>query len=436
MRPNTDMQYNRPGKLLHRRDALEGVRSSRTDKRVLALLLFAALSICVVRAWADETPPSPSASSSLAAAPALQPALVGALAANSKPMSFDAGPIGKLYLTGAVSGLVQWQTNVVPGDYATQKDLSNGQIFLNKPDGLVQFFLQLGVYSLPDLGVPYLRFSRATSDFYGPFSQGYVKIAPSDSFSVEAGKLPTLIGAESTFSFQNLNIQRGLLWNQENAVNRGVQVNYTKGPLALAASWNDGLYSDKWSWAWLSATWSFDKSNTLAVIGSGNTTRTSISTTATPLFLNNEQMYNLIYTHTAGQWTFEPYLQYTYVPRIPSIGAMQNASTYGAALLMNYACPSDAKVGGVKLAGVSLPIRVEYIGSSGLAVNGAPNLLYGPGSRAWSVTVTPTYQYNTFFARTELSYVGTRDTSPGFVFGPSGTDTTQTRALLEIGILF
>ena len=437
MRPNTDTQHKRQGKPLHRSSAWDGMGSPRANKLVLARFVWVGLSIGCAQAWADGTPSSASTASSLAPAPpSLQPALVGALTANPKPMSYDAGPLGKVYVTGVASGLAQWQTNVVPGDYGGQRDLSNGQLFLNKPDGLVQFFLQVGVYSLPDLGVPYVRSDTATSAFYGPFAQGYLKLAPNDSFSIEAGKLPTLIGAESTFSFQNLNIQRGLLWNQENAVNRGVQVNYTKGSLALSASWNDGLYSNKWSWAWLSATWTFDKSNTLALIGSGNTTRTTVSTTATPLVLNNEQLYNLIYTHTAGQWTFEPYLQYTHVPRTPEIGALQDASTYGAALLMNYACPSNGQIGGLKLAGVSLPVRVEYIASSGNAANGAPNLLYGPGSRAWSISVTPTYQYNAFFARTEFSYVGTSDTSPGFVFGPNGTDKTQTRALLEFGIVF
>ena len=420
------------------RNAANGSRSPRLRNAAAACFACAALSLGSVGVGADETaqPPAPDSTSLAAAAPSLQPSLVGALTADPKPVSYDAGPLGKVYVTGVVSGLGQWQNNVVPGDYGGQRDLSNGQLFLNKPDGLVQFFLQVGAYSLPDLGVPYVRSNTATSAFYGPFSQGYIKLAPNDSFSIEAGKLPTLIGAECTFSFQNMNIQRGLLWNQENAVNRGVQVNYTKGPLALAATWNDGVYSDHWSWAGLSATWTFDKANTLALIGSGNTTRTNISTTATPLFLNNEQLYNLIYTHTAGQWTFEPYLQYTHVPRAPEIGARQDASTYGAALLMNYALPGNAQIAGLKMGGVTLPVRFEYIASTGNAASGAPNLMYGPGSKAWSITVTPTYQYNAFFARAEFSYVGTSDTTPGLIFGPNGTDKTQTRALLEFGMLF
>jgi hypothetical protein len=228
------------------------------------------------------------------------------LAVNPNPASFDAGPLGKMYVTGAVSGLGQWQNNAAPGDRRWQSDLSNGQIFLNKIDGLFQYFVQVGAYSIPALGVPYIRTRNAINAFYGPFPQGFLKFAPTSNFSIAAGKLPTLVGAEYTFSFENMNIQRGLLWNQENAVNRGVQVNYTAGPVALAASWNDGFYSNQYSWAWLSATWTVDKANTLAFIGGGNTRHSTKATTATPLFQNNEQIYDLIYTHTPGAWTIQP----------------------------------------------------------------------------------------------------------------------------------
>jgi hypothetical protein len=385
-------------------------------------------------AFADEqTPAADASASSPPAAPTLLPAMSGPLAANSKPNTYDAGPLGNVYITGVASGFAQWQNNVVPGDRGNQADVSNAQIFLNKPTGLVQYFIQAGAYSLPDIGTPYIRAGKATNGFYEPFPQGYIKLAPNDNFSIMAGKLPTLIGAEYTFSFENMNIERGLLWNQENAVNRGVQANYAVGPVALSASWNDGLYSNVYSWAWLSATWTIDKSNALAVIGGGNTKRTTVSTLATPLFLNNEQIYNVIYTHTSGAWTFQPYLQYTHVPEIPEIGSLHDASTFGAALLMSYNFDSSDIA---KVPGFSLPVRLEYISSSGSVANGAPNLMYGPGSKAWSVTLTPTYQLNSFFARAEFSYVGAKDTTQGLAFGSDGNAKSQTRGLLEVGMMF
>ena len=57
------------------------------------------------------------------------------------------------------------------------------------------------------------------------------------------------MGAESTFTYQNFNIERGIVWNQENAINRGIQVNQTVGRyLSGAISWNDGYYSNRYSW--------------------------------------------------------------------------------------------------------------------------------------------------------------------------------------------
>jgi hypothetical protein len=346
------------------------------------------------------------------------------------------GPIGKFYITGVASGLGFWQSNPVPGDDHWVGDVSNGQIFINKPEGIVQFFAQVGAYSLPALGVKYLDAGTTTNEFFGPFPQGFLKIAPTEHFSIMGGKLPTLIGAEYTFTFENMNIQRGLLWNQENAVNRGVQVNYTLEPVTFTLSGNDGFYSNELSWISGSVTWAINSANTLSFVGGANTKHSDVSTTVTPVFQNNEQIYNLIYTYNQGPWTIQPYFQYTRVPRIPEIGALDSASTYGAALLVNYRFPSDAAIGGLKLEGLSLPARAEFIASTGNASDGAPNLLYGPGSKAWSITVTPTYQWKVLFARGEFSFMHAFDTTSGLAFGSKGNDDTQSRLLLEVGLLF
>ena len=362
-----------------------------------------------------------------ATSPVGMPSMCVPLCINPDPVKMESGVLGTIYVSGVASGLVQLQNSIFPGDYGHQSDVSNAQIFIQKTEGLVQFFVQVGAYSLPDLGLPYIPSGLATNAFYGVFPQGYLKLAPTKNFSIQAGKLPTLIGAEYTFSFENTNIQRGLLWNQENAVNRGVQLNYTAGPLNLSLSYNDGMYSNKYNWVTGSLAYTVNKSNSIAFIGGGSTSRTAISTSATPLYQNNEQLYNLIYTRTSGQWTIQPYLQYTFVPQSSLLKTTQDASTYGAALLCNYT---------VAKSGFSLPFRLEYITSTGSADKGAPSLIYGPGSKAWSVTLSPTYQYKRLFARAELSYVQANDITKGSAMGPLGNDATQSRALLEIGILF
>jgi hypothetical protein len=219
-------------------------------------------------------------------------------------------------------------------------------------------------------------------------------------------------------------------------VNRGLQVNYAQGAWTLALSVNDGFYSSHPSWISGSASYAIDKSNTLAFIGAGNTKETGVSTVRTPLFQNNQQIYNLIYTHTAGPWTIQPYVQYSHVPRLPQFGDNGSASTYGGAVLASFDFGSNAAPATVRVPGFKLAARAEYLDTSGSAADGTPNLLYGPGSAAWSLTLTPTYQYKNFFARGELSYVGARHITPGLAFGSDGSKGSQARGLFEVGVLF
>lgn len=396
-------------------------------KLLRTLVIGTVLGAFCTGAWAEEAGGQADPQTSIMA----QPSMLGPLVANPKPTSFDAGPLGKTYVTGVASALGQTQNVVAPGDKSSQADISNAQVIIQKPDGLFQFYAQAGAYSLPALGVPYMPATMTTDQFFGPLPVAFVKLAPTDSFSIQAGKLPTLIGAEVTFNFEDSNIQRGLLWNQENAVNRGIQVNYATGPLSLSLALTDGLYSNRLSWLIGSATYKFDASNMLTFIAGGNTQTDTTNTMATPVLQNNEQIYNLIYMYSSGPWLLTPYLQYTYVPKRPAIGMTRDASTLGSALIVCYSLETA-----FGLTGVNLPVRFEYIQSTGNPSDSTPNLLYGPGSKAWSITATPTYQRNIFFARAEFSYVGTANTTPGLVFGPNGNDRTQFRGLLETGIIF
>ena len=367
----------------------------------------------------------------LAAGPAVAdpvpfPAMSGPLNANASPTKLDAGPLGKIYITGALTGLAQYQDHVLPGDDKTLADLSNGQVFVQKTDGPIQFFIQAGLYSLPDLGSPYVKATDTTKNLYGVVPQAFVKIAPNSDFSIMVGALPTLIGAEYTFSFENMNIERGLLWNQETAVSRGVQANYAHGPLSVSVSLNDGFYSKRFNWISASLGYTINKQDSLTLVGGGNVSHTAHSSLATPLLQNNGEIYNLIFTHTAGPWIVQPYLQYTRAHAEPALGIPSGASTYGGALLLKY---SVSKL-------FSLAARAEYITQSGSRGGTTPSLLYGPGSSAWSLTFTPTYQKGIFFVRGEASHVGVSDLTPGFGFGSSLNRKSQNRLLLEGGFLF
>jgi hypothetical protein len=340
------------------------------------------------------------------------------------PATFDAGPFGKISVNGIVNGYGLVQSNHVPGDDTTQATLTNGQVFIQKADGRFQYYVQAGAYSLPALATPFLAADKTLTDLYGPVPQAFFKWQAGKNTSIQIGALPTLIGAEYTFTFENMNIERGLLWNQENAVNRGVQLNQTMGKFTASLSWNDGFYSNRYSW--LSGSLAYTKGpHTLAFVGGGNLGQTKFQTVATPV-QNNSSIYNVIYTYTKGAWIIQPYFQYSNVPTNESIGIGKGASTTGGAILASYAFKH----------GFSLPVRWEYIASSGSAAEESVNLMFGPGSSGTSITVTPTFQKAGFFVRGDVSWAHAMNYTPGTVFGSTGTDDNQTRAVAEIGFIF
>ena len=392
------------------------------NKTCLSLTLASLALLVALPAHAEETVPA--ATPAPATSPLSMPQMAGPLGLDTTPYSFEAGPLNKIYVTGVASAMGWAQNHATANDKAYRADVTNAQVFVQNNKGPAQFFLQAGVYDLPALGTSYLRATKTTSNTYGYLPQGYLKYAPTDNFSIMAGKLPTLIGDEYTFTFQNMNIERGLLWNQENAVNRGIQANYSSGPFSLSVSLNDGFYSNHYSWVTGLATYSIDSNNAIAVAGGGNFGESARSSFATPLAQNNSEIYNVMYTHTDGNLTINPYLQYTYVPENAGIGIASSASTYGAALLTKYTFDQNYSLAG----------RAEYIASTGGTT--APNLLYGQGSRAWSVTVTPTYQFNMFFGRFDASYTRAMRATAGSAFGTTGNEKSQGRLVLEAGIMF
>jgi hypothetical protein len=312
------------------------------------------------------------------------------------------------------------------GDKSFRANVTNAQVFVQNTQGPMQFYVQGGAYQLPALGQPYLRTVKTVDDTYGYIPEAYLKWAPNGNFSLMAGKLPTLLGDENTFTFQNMNIERGLLWNQTNGVTRGIQGNYATGPFALSLSWNDGFYSGRYNWITGVGSYSISNNDSIALSAGGSTTRDSHSSFVTPKAQNNSSLYDLMYTHTDGNWTLNPYLQYTHVPENRNIGINHSASTYGGAVLTKYSFDQNYSLAG----------RVEYIDSIGNAANGSPNLLYGQGSRAWSLTLTPTYQMNMFFGRFDASYTRAFRTTAGDAFGSTGDQKSQGRLMLEAGIIF
>lgn len=363
-------------------------------------------------------------------------------------INFSGGPLGTLSAEGVLSGAGTWQSHPVllgaaPGTYGTDRstrfDITNAELILQKTSGLVQFFAMAGSYNFPTLGEPILPTPVVPYDYYGAVPEAYITLAPTSTFSLEVGKLPTLMGGETTWSWMNQNIERGLLWNSENAVSRGVQTNYTMGPVAVSLSVNDGYYSNHYNVLTGLVSYTVNNTSTASVFfyhhfGSTVIPAGTRYAAATPENLDNSDIYNVLYTTKIGALTLSPYLQYIYAPSSAKLGAGYSHSDHvvGAAFLANYHFTPMW----------SMAERAEYEKSTGnpADTNGGNNNLlgYGPGSSAWSLTVTPTYQDKGFFTRVELSYVRVTGgaTGSGSVFGATGAQTNQVRAMIESGLTF
>ncbi len=410
---------------------------NKKTQRILQLMAGAATAMALMAGAQTPAPTAPAATPAAAVVPAADQPAASAPAPLSTfvltgplqwlpPVTLDAGPLGKLSVNGILTGFSVFQNNSVPGDNAAQATLSNGQIFIQKADGKVQYYIQAGVYTMPTLSVPFVSAQNTVSNYYGPVPVAYLKLPVGKTTQFLAGSLPTLMGAESTFTYQNFNIERGIVWNQENAVNRGIQVNQTVGKyLSAAISWNDGYYSNRYSFLSGSATLTKGP-HSLVYDGMGNLGSNVYQTAATPV-QNNGYMHAVIYTYAKGAWIISPYFQYGKLPTNARVGVVKGTSATGGAINASYAFKS----------GFSLPARVEFLSSSGSASDGSVNLLgFGPGSGGVTFTATPTYQKGGLYLRSDLAVVHASNYAPGAVFGNKGTDASQFRAVLEFGFIF
>src|ERR1019366_874055 len=101
--------------------------------------------------------------------------------------------------------------------------------------------------------------------------------------------------------------------------------------LTASLSWNDGYYSNRYSW--LSGSATFTKGpHTLVYDGMGNLGQTVYVTSAMPTYQNNGSMHAVIYTSSPGSWLVSPYFQYGNVPTNTKVGVTKGTSAIGGAV--------------------------------------------------------------------------------------------------------
>ncbi|MBV8668310.1 MAG: outer membrane beta-barrel protein [Candidatus Eremiobacteraeota bacterium] len=399
--------------------------------RAFACLFVLAVAFGVTaRAQASTPTPSPAAAATPAPAASASP--------SPSPMptstSLALGPLSvdgvfsafSLFTSGVnATGALDTPTGI---DVNNRTDISNAFLIVNKESGTFRYGFAAGAYNIPVVGFALNKTTQdgANTSLYGALPSVYVEFAPNNSFNLQAGKLATMTGQESTYTYEDINIQRGIIWNMEPAVSRGVRGTLTGSKFNGALEVNDGFYSGNRIGFEGQITNTPSSSTTFEIVFMVANASAPPNATAS---IANKQLLDPMLTYTTGKWTFSPYLLWVNSPKSAALGYINDEHAFGAVFMSTYALSSMW----------SLPLRVEYgrNGSSQSDTSANANLLgYGPGSGAWTYTLTPTYRRGIFFARAEASDVNVQGFTPGLAFSPSGMQTNQFRSGLEAGVQF
>ena len=350
------------------------------------------------------------------------------------------GSSEELQFSYALSGL-HWRDS----SPSHPNSLSNAAFIVQKKTGLFQYLVQSGQYTISTLGSPQDASSPLEKNGYGPIPHAYLSINPNPEWSLQVGKLLSMPGFENPFTYQNQNIQRGLLENQNNTISQGAQLNYVNKKLTLFGTLNDGFYSGQLTWLGLGGSYQFnDRHSSNWMIG-GAYKPSSVNTAVTPLLQNNSQILNLIHRIQWGAWSLTPYYQLTLVPSNSTTQLHSPARTEGYAFILNRSfealnaswLPQGSKF--------HLPLRVEQIKVSEDADGPSHSSVFGHNTQARSWTLTPTLQSGIYFLRAEWSryqlFQGARSSAPTSMqplqsMQPMQNSRPPLRFLLEWGFLY
>ncbi|MGK9451193.1 outer membrane beta-barrel protein [Acidithiobacillus caldus] len=361
------------------------------------------------------------------------PALAAVLPAMPPSINIHAGPLGQVQVGGLFAFAGRAQSNVYPGASGPagktfSAAVSDALISISKDTGTWQFYLEGGAYNFYVVGQPPSSTGNIINATFGPLPLAYVQYTPSKNFNIQIGKLPAIPGITPLTALisDSYDIEFGLTGAQQQTITRGIQANYTLGPVSASLAWTDGPYSNRYNWAVGQIAYSVSKASTVIAQAGGNLGRTGYSTSAASSYLNNSDFYLLGYNYSGNRWNVFGYLQYQKLLATRR-GGRSHGDQYGASIDANYAFTPH----------YSLSTRVDYIAYSDQAAVANPNngMGYGPGSRAVSLTLSPIYQYKHWFAEGDLSYVHVYHYQTGDVFGQNGTAPNQFVAMVNVGFL-
>ncbi len=314
-------------------------------------------------------------------------------------------------------------------DLTSRTEDSNALLTLTKNTGPLRGGVTVGAYNLPTVGAAVNPTTQqgANTSLFGVVPVAYLAYDVTAHLTLSVGKQTTLLGQESAFTYQNINVERGIGFALEPTISRGIRATYTQGKFTGDIELNDGYYAGNAGRAleglvgWApSATTDLQ----LAVILPGRDTPGN----ATSAIANKAEV-DLMLTRQIGKLQLLPYLLLVRSPASARLGYTTSERASALAVLADYAFNPT----------YSLAARYESAANASAPGDRSPNadlLGYGAGSRASDWTITPGYHPGPFFARAEFSAVTVRGFQPGLAFGSSGRSAMQHRYLVEFGVQF
>lgn len=355
-------------------------------------------------------------------------------------INIDGGPLGALQLTGGMTGYFYAVSGAGnssdPGLLGTDKSVGAEAYTLDmkvtKPTGIVQFTVE--VYPQNTLALGYKPTAPSLKTFtLGPVYSAYLTLAPTPTFSISAGQIPSVEGWELLQDFSNANVIGSPLYWVENSSSRGVAMTYNNGKVSATAMFGDGFDSGVFNTAQGIVTENFNANNMLSVYGAANLGRTGGNTfaygggttgTGYDAFAPyvNSTLIGSYYSFTSGNLNIVPEVQYVYAKEDQAIGITKFTSSFGAEVIGDYQFGKSPW---------SLGSMLYYYTN-----NGDYGWYLNPHSAGVGFGLTPTWQHGHIFARAEGAMLHLTDVGYGAGFGADSNGRNQAMGILEGGVLF
>ncbi|MGC8484312.1 MAG: outer membrane beta-barrel protein [Candidatus Baltobacteraceae bacterium] len=311
-------------------------------------------------------------------------------------------------------------------DLANRADISSLLVTVNAARNKLSAAATVGAYAFPTLGSaldPTFQ-SSANAALFGALPLFDISYAPNAHLALSVGKLATLLGQESVFTYQNFNIERGIGWALEPTISRAARVTYANGRWNLALEDDDGYYSGHYGTFAGSIGYTLGSTSTLSFAAFVPPAASAPNPTTS---IADKAEYDLMYATQLRKWNLQPYLLFVRSPASRALGYVRNERAVAAVLLGSYAASPRLSFG-FRYENARNASSIGDVGAN------ADLLGYGPGSAIQTFTLTPSYRIGALFIRAELARANLSAGAAGLGFGSNGNGHSQTRIGLEIGV--